>query len=315
MSKPQLIVCGSIAIDRIMNFSGRYRDLIKPDKLHVLSLSVLLDKLEDTPGGIGANIAASLARLGEKPVLLGSAGADAKDYINKLSDLGIDTTRVHFSQLATASFNVITDGEDSQVGGFYQGAMSDSDSLSLKPWQDQDALVVIAAHNPEAMNRQVRECQQYGLKLVYDPGQQVADPATDLASGVAEAEMLIANDYELSLLCQKLNINPDEIKKRMPVVITTLGKDGSIIEGRDVAEPLHVGIAKPAAVVDPTGAGDGYRAGFLYGYLRQWDLRKSGQLGAVVASFIVERHGTQVSFSKEDVINRYQDNFNEEIEL
>lgn len=315
MSKPQLIICGSIAIDRIMNFSGRYRDLIQPDKLHVLSLSVLLDKLEDTPGGIGANIAANLARLGEKPVLLGSVGADAKSYINELTQLGIDTSHVNFSQLPTASFNVITDGEDSQVGGFYQGAMSDSDSLSLKPWQGQDALAVIAAHNPEAMNRQVRECQQYGLKLVYDPGQQVADPATDLATGVAEAEILIANDYELSLMCQKLNINADDIKTRMPIVITTLGKDGSVIEGRELAEPLRIAIAKPSAVADPTGAGDGYRAGFLYGYLRQWDLLKCGQLGAVIASFIVERHGTQVSFSREDVIKRYQDNFNEEIEL
>jgi len=237
MNKPQLIICGSIAIDRIMNFSGRYRDLIQPDKLHVLSLSVLLDKLEDTPGGIGANIAAGLARLGEKPVILGSVGHDAKAYIDELSKLGIDVSRVHFSQLPTPSFNVITDNEDSQVGGFYQGAMSDSDSLSLKPWQGQDAVAVIAAHNPEAMNRQVGECREYGVKLIYDPGQQVADPATDLAGGVAAAEILIANDYELSLMCQKLNTTPDELKKRVPIVITTLGKDGSVIEGQQLAEP------------------------------------------------------------------------------
>src|SRR5665213_519096 len=156
MSKPQIVVCGSVAVDRIMNFSGRYRDLIKPDKLHVLSLSVLLDKLEDTRGGIGANIAASLAQLGEKPVLLGSVGADAKPYVEDLNNLGIDTSHIHFSQLPTASFNVITDGDDSQVGGFYQGAMSDADSLSFKPWQGEDIVAVIAAHNPEAMNRQVK---------------------------------------------------------------------------------------------------------------------------------------------------------------
>lgn len=315
MSKPQLIVCGSIAIDRIMNFSGCYRDLIKPDKLHVLSLSMLLDKLEDTPGGIGANIAANLAQLGEKPVLLGVVGNDGKSYIDDLERLGVDASHVHFSQLATASFNVITDSEDSQVGGFYQGAMSDSDSLSLKPWQGRNALVVIAAHNPEAMNRQVRECQQYGLRLIYDPGQQVADPGAAMAVGVAAAEVLIANDYELSLMCQKLNTTPDELKTRVPIMITTLGKDGSEISGLKLKEPLKVGIAKPGQVVDPTGAGDGWRAGFLYGYLRQWDLRVSGQLGAVIASFIVERHGTQVEFSKEAVIKRYKDNFNEEIKL
>src|SRR4051812_1601687 len=101
MGKPQLVVCGSIAIDRIMNFSGRYRDFIQPDKLHALSLSFLLDKLEDSPGGIGANIAYSLAQLGEKPVLIGSVGQDAKGYIEELAKLGIDTSQIHFSRLPT----------------------------------------------------------------------------------------------------------------------------------------------------------------------------------------------------------------------
>jgi adenosine kinase len=315
MSKPQLIVCGSIAIDRIMNFSGRYRDLIKPDKLHALSLSMLLDKLEDSPGGIGANIAANLAALGEEPVLLGSVGTDAKDYIQDLAGLGIDTSHVHFSDLPTASFNVITDAEDSQVGGFYQGAMSDSESLSFKPWQGQDVVVMIAAHNPQAMNRQVAECRDYKLRLVYDPGQQVSDHATDLAAGIDAAEILLVNDYELGVLCQKTGIAHERLRSKLPLMITTLGKDGSVIDGTLMDKPLHVGIAKPRAVVDPTGAGDGYRAGFLYGYLRQWDMRASGQLGAVVASFIVEKHGTQQRFSKQDIINRYRESFNEEIGL
>jgi len=310
-----VIVCGSVAIDRIMNFKGRYRDLVQPDKLHALSLSVLLDKLEDSPGGIAANITANLARLGERPVLLASAGHDAEAYIKELGGLGIDTSHVHFSKLPTASFNVITDNEDSQVGGFYQGAMSDSEPLSFMPWQGQDVLAVVSAHNPGGMNRQVGECKKYDLRLVYDPGQQTADAATDLAAGVAAAELLVVNDYELGLLCQKLNTTPDKLKGQVPVLITTLGKDGSVIEGHKVASPLQIGIAKPSAVADPTGAGDGWRAGFLYGYLRQWDLLKAGQLGATVASFIVEQHGTQAEFSKQDIINRYRENFNEEIEL
>lgn len=315
MAKPQLVVCGSIAIDRIMNFSGRYRDLIRPDKLHALSISMLLDKLEDSPGGIGANIAANLAALGEQPVLLGSVGTDAKAYIEELKGLGVDTSQVHFSKLPTASFNVITDAEDSQVGGFYQGAMSDSESLSFKPWQGKDALMMISAHNPKAMNRQVAECQEYKLRLVYDPGQQVSDPATDLKAGIEAAEVLLVNDYELSVLCQKTDTSPEALKAKLPLIITTFGKNGSIIDGTSVDEPISIGAAKPKQVVDPTGAGDGYRAGFLYGYLRQWDLRESGQLGAVVASFIVEQHGTQQRFSKQDIIDRYRDNFNKEIKL
>ena len=315
MSKTQLVVCGSIAIDRIMNFSGRYRDLIKPDMLHALSLSTLLEKLEDSRGGTGANIAYNLALLGEQPVLLGSVGKDGKDYIDDLAKIGVDTSGIHFSQLATASFNVITDSEDSQVGGFYQGAMSDSESLSFSGWHNKDALILISAHNPSAMNRQARECQQYGLKLVYDPGQQVSDPATDLGTGVAAAEIILVNDYELSVLCEKLATTPQKLSEQVPILITTKGKDGSIISGSAVSESLEIGIAKPKSIVDPTGAGDAYRAGFLYGYLRQWDLRICGQLGAVVASFIVEQHGTQQIFTKQAIMNRYQDNFNEEIEL
>ncbi len=315
MSQPTLVICGSIAIDRIMNFSGLYRDLIKPDKLHVLSLSVLLDKLEDSRGGIGANIASNLAQLGEKPVLLGSVGKDARAYIDDLKNLGVDTSHVHYSRLPTASFNVFTDAEDSQVGGFYPGAMSDAEALSFTSWQDRDVVALICAHDPTAMSRQVAECQQFGLRLVYDPGQQVSDPTTDLAAGVATAEALFVNDYERSVLCERLSMKTEELAAKLPVIITTLGKDGSIIEGNKLDSSLKIGIAKPLEVVDPTGAGDAYRAGFLYGYLRQWDLRICGQLGAVMASFIVEQNGTQRSISRSEITKRYQHNFNEEVVL
>lgn len=315
MSKPQVIISGSIAIDRIMNFSGRYRDLIKPEKIHALSISTLLDKLEDSRGGIGANIASNLAQLGEQPILLGSVGADAQRYIDDLAQLGVDVSHIHYSQLATASFNVITDAEDSQVGGFYPGAMSDSQPLTLAPWQDQDVLVVVSPHDPKGMNRQVAECRDLGLQLIYDPGQQVIDPATDLAAGVDTAKILLVNDYELSTLCDKLGTTEAELSTKVPILVTTLGKEGSHISGTALPEPLTVSIAQPAQVVDPTGAGDAYRAGFLYGYLRQWDIKQCGQLGAVVASFIVEQHGTQRTLNLADITQRYQVTFNEEITL
>jgi adenosine kinase len=316
MAKPQLIICGSIALDRIMNFSGKYRDLIKPDKLHVLSLSVLLDKLEETPGGVAANIAYSIAQLGEQPVLLGSVGPNAESYVKKLSDSGIDTSFVHTSQLPTASFNVMTDSDDNQVGGFYPGAMTDSANLSLKSWAGQDVLVCVSAHDPAGMRAQVAECQQYGLRLVYDPGQQVSNsPADDLKAGIDVAEVLIVNDYELGILCEKAETTPGAIKAKIPIVITTIGKDGSLIEGNQVDGPLGIAAAKPDKMVDPTGAGDAYRAGFLYGYLRQWQLPKCSRLGSVVASFVIEHHGTQTQLSKEAIIKRYQETFNEEITL
>jgi len=315
MGKPQLVICGSVAIDRIMNFSGRYRDLIKPDKLHALSLSTLLDKLEDSRGGVGANIAANLAVLDDKPVLVASAGKDASDYVADLAKLGVDTSHIHYSDLPTASFNVITDSEDSQVGGFFQGAMSDSDSLTLEPFKDTGSVVMVAANNPEAMSRQIKQCREFKLRLVYDPGQQVSDAQTDLAAGIETAELLFVNDYEMGLLQHRINAAPEQIKQQVPLVVTTLGRDGSVIEGYEVPEPIKVGIAQPDNIADPTGAGDAYRAGFLYGYLRQWELLRCGQLGATLASFIVERRGTQPWFTKQDVLDRYKDNFNEEIKL
>lgn len=313
---PKLVICGSIAIDRIMNFSGRYQDLIKPDKIHVLSLSTLLDKMENTPGGVGANISYSSALLGESPILIGSAGEDATDYMQRLTDAGVDTSNVHTSKLATASFNVMTDTEGNQVGGFYPGAMSDSASLSLKPWQGTDVLVMVSAFDPSAMQRLVAQCQEFKLRLAYDPGQQVASlSASDLGAGIDTAEVVLLNDYETSMTADKLGISLSELKSRVQVLVTTLGKHGSVIEGKNVSQPIQVGIAKPAEVIDPTGAGDAYRAGFLYGYLRQWELAKCGQLGAVVASFIVEKHGTQTEFTRQAIAKRYKDTFNEEIEL
>ncbi|HYH36355.1 MAG TPA: carbohydrate kinase family protein [Candidatus Saccharimonadales bacterium] len=299
-----------------MNFSGSYQDLIRPEKLHVLSVSVLLDRLEETRGGVAANIAHGIALLGEHPVLLGSVGPNAERYMKDLAAEGIDTGPVHVSDLPTASFTVMTDSHDNQIGGFYPGAMADSAGLTLKPWAGKEALVCVSAHDPKTMNAQVAECREYGLPLVYDPGQQVSNsPAADLKAGVETAEVLIVNDYELGVLSEKTGLTAEEIKARVPVVITTLGKDGSLIEGAKVSQPIRIPVAAPAALTDPTGAGDAYRAGFLYGYLRQWQLPACGRLGAVTASFVIEHHGTQARFSKEAVKARYQETFNEEIIL
>lgn len=299
-----------------MNFSGRYADMIQPDKTHVLSLSVLLDNLEDTEGGVGANIAFNSALLGESPVLLGSVGPDGEDYLLKLQKVGVQTDYVHHSKLPTATFNVITDIDDNQVGGFYPGAMSDASSLSLELWAGQDVLVCASATDPATMARHADECTRLGLRLLYDPGQQVSNiDGEDLRAGIAAAELVILNDYELAVVSKKTGWSESELKTKVPVFITTLGKDGSVIEGSSVKTTLKIKAATPTTTADPSGAGDAYRAGFLYGYLRKWELAKCGQFGSVTASFVVEQHGTQVIYSKTDLAQRYQQTFNEEIEV
>lgn len=231
--------------------------------------------------------------------------------------MGVDTDAVYFSQLPTASFNVITDQDDNQVGGFYPGAMFDSESLSFVPWKDADALFVISPHDPKAMRRQVAECKTHGLRLFYDVGQQVSNiEGEDIHAGLEAAELLIANDYEISVICTKAKISYEALIKKVPVVVTTLGAKGSLIEGKAVSRKIVVGAAKPANVSDPTGAGDAYRAGFLYGYLRQMDLEICARLGSTLAVYTVEKKGTQThKFTKAEFKERYKENFNEEIKL
>lgn len=309
----EIVISGSIAIDRIMSFGGRYRDHIQPEKLDTLSISIFLENLQDAYGGVGANIAYSLALLGDEPVLLGSAGRDAVVYLEKLAHDGVNIKHVFESELPTATFNVITDSDQNQVGGFYPGAMFDSEALTFKPWKDTHPIVVIAPHDPKAMRRQVAECRQWKLRLCYDIGQQVSNlPGDEMAEGVAAADILILNDYELAVLSKKTGLSPASIKATVPVVITTLGKQGSIIEGKKVTKPIHIGIAKPKQVADPTGAGDAFRAGFLYGYARDWPLKDCAQLGAVCATFAIETIGTQThSFTLQTAAQRYRQAFGE----
>lgn len=167
------MLTGSLAVDRIMVFDGQFKDLIQPDKLHVLSIAPLVDKLQITRGGIAGNIAYSLALLGEKPTLFASIGSDGKEYINSLSRLGVDTSHVHFSELPTASFSVLTDKNDCQVGGFYPGAMSDATSLSLDQFANEEMLFVLSAHDPAQMAVQIDECTKLQKRMCFDIGQQV----------------------------------------------------------------------------------------------------------------------------------------------
>lgn len=317
MAKPTLILAGSIAIDRIMNFKGKYKDLIQPDKVHVLSIGVLVDRLQHSQGGVGANIAYNLALLGEQPILLGAVGPEAGEYVKKLEKLGIDVSHIHSSNLPTATFSTLTDSDDNQVGGFYPGAMSDSAKLSFLPWKGQDVLAVISAHDPAAMRRQVAECQANHIRYCYDVGQQVATlSADDLAAGLKGAELVFTNDYELGLISKKLGKSEETLLQSVPIWVTTLGEHGCRITGKKILKTLEVSAVPDVKLVDPTGAGDAFRAGFLFGYIRQLPLEKCAKLGAVVARFAIEAHGTQEhTFTLTDCQALFQKTYHETLTL
>lgn len=309
-----LILTGSIAIDRIMSFDGSFEEAIKPDKLHVLSLSVLLNQVVDTHGGIAANIAYNLAMLGDQPLLLGAVGVNGRDYMAKLQTLGVNTQFIHFSELPTASFTVMTDKNDCQVGGFYPGAMSDEGLASLPEVvaTQKNSFIVISAHDPELMARQVRDCNEHNYRLFYDASQQINNlSGHDLQQGVEAAELLILNDYEMEVLQQKTGWSLAELQAKVSTIIVTLGEKGCRIYSQAAdGTPIDVAAIPDVKAIDPTGAGDAFRAGFLYGYLRNWSLVESARLGCVVASFAVERKGTQEhQLHWDKVKKRYQTNY------
>ncbi len=248
---------------------------------------------------------------------------------------------VHYSKLPTASFTVLTDKNDCQVGGFYPGAMSDAASLTVKrvveemkkkPDNNEDFLMVVSAHDPKAMVSQVAECQQLGKRLFFDIGQQVLILDKDqLRAGVEAAELMILNDYEMGLLQKKTEWSLEKIAGKLKACVVTLGGKGSVVycggEGRVgqksgkasmrlSVKSFTVPAVKLSKVVDPTGAGDAFRAGFLYGYVRDWPLRKCAKLGSVVASFCVEKHGTQEhKFTKRIVGNRYERTYGQSLDF
>lgn len=311
-----IVVTGSLGYDYIMDFPGLFADRIMPDKIHQISLSFLVDKLSKQMGGTAGNIAYSLGLLGAKPLIVSTAGNDFAPYKAYLRKKKINTKYIkEYKTEGTSSYFVVTDRDDNQIGSFYVGAMKHAKKLSLVDVTRDPAMVVIAPTDPEAMKRYVKECRKHNWPYLYDPAFQIATfTPEDLREGIEGAQILIGNDYEIALIEEKLGIVHDELRVMVPVVVTTLGPKGSVIETR--YDAVH---AKPAIVkkvVDPTGAGDAYRAGFLVGFLKEMDVGICGQMGSVSAAYAVEHYGTQNhGYTKKEFVKRYRENFSDIIEL
>lgn len=312
----RVIVTGSLSFDYIMVFPGRFADRIMADKIHQISLSFLVDKLDKQFGGVAGNIAYTLSFLGVEPTIVATAGKDFGSYASFLRRNHINTKFIRrYKDVSTSSYFVVTDMEDNQIGSFYVGAQKYASRLSLQAVKDGCDLVIIAPTDPAAMKKYVRECRSLGLPYFYDPAFQIATfSPEELREGIEGAKILIGNDYEIALIEQKAGMSHEEVVAMVPVVVTTLGSSGSIIETR--TDSVHVRVANPKEVVDPTGAGDAYRAGFLAGYLRGFDLAICGQMGSVAAAYTVETYGTMAHvFTQNNFIQRYKENFGSTISL
>ena len=315
--RDQVVVAGSLAFDNIMDFPGEFKDHILPEKLHVINISFLIPELKRQRGGCAGNIAYTLSLLGQPSRIVASAGWDFADYGDflRVHDIDVAAIRVH-DDVATASCFITTDRTGSQITGFHVGAMARAGELSLGELAgDRAACVVVAPDEPRAMVRHCREAVAAGLDCWFDPSFQVtAMDGETLARAARGVRGLFVNDYEHSVFQEKTGYRGDAIFELVEIAVVTLGKEGSWIRTRDGLE-LEVAAAELDELVDPTGAGDAYRGGFLAGRMQRRDLATCARMGSVAASWCIESYGTQNHrYAVEAFAERYRAAYGEELE-
>jgi adenosine kinase len=310
-----VLVAGSIATDHLMHFPGNFADSLLAEHLDKVSLSFLVDDLVVRRGGVAANIAFGMAQLGQAPVLVGAVGADFDDYRAWLTRNGVDCDSVYVSSVHhTARFVCTTDGQMCQIASFYAGAMSEARNIELAPAVERTGaeLVLVSADDPEAMTRHSTECREQGYRFAADPSQQIARmDGEQLIELIEGASMLFTNDYEKSLLESKTGLSDADVLGMVDVRVRTLGSKGVEITGRDM-ETVVVPAAQEHAKLDPTGVGDGFRAGFLTG--RTWGLswQRSAEIGGLLATYVLETIGTQeYQIKKNDFVDRLAQSYGE----
>jgi len=312
-----IVVTGSIAYDYLMRFPGRFADQILPEQLHKLSVSFLVDEMTKHWGGVAANISYTMALLGMKPRLMGTVGRDFPDYRAWLDAAGVDTSTVRqLDTVFTASFFANTDDDLNQIAFFYQGAMAFARDYPLAEAVDSKPdMVIISPNDPQAMTNLTEECRQGDIRFVYDISQQLARISGDeLKRDMAGAYALIVNSYEAEMILNKTGMQFDELREAVDLLVITEGKDGSKIY-KD-GSIIEVATAPPEAVADPTGAGDAYRAGFITGIAKGLPLKIAGEMGALCATYSVEKVGTQNHlFTLDAFIERYRRYFNDDGQL
>jgi adenosine kinase len=285
-----IVVTGSIAYDYLMSFPGKFTEHFLPEHMKRVSLSFLVDSMDKRRGGCAPNIAYTLALLGERPLLMASAGEDFGDYRQWLEAAGIDTS--HVKQIAgkfCASFFCSTDTENNQIASFYTGAMADAGQLSFRSVKDC-GLAIIAPNDPGAMVQYADECRVLGIPFIFDPGQQCARMAGDqLRDGVTGATVVIVNDYELELLRQKTGMSEADILAVAGTLIVTRGENGSTVLTAD--RSVDVAAVPPTRIVDPTGVGDAFRGGLMRGMSLGLPYGACARLGSVAATYALEHLG------------------------
>ena len=288
-----IIVSGSLAYDRIMDFPEYFSDHILPEKLHVLNISFTVNGMVEKLGGTAGNIAYALSLLGERPIILATVGHDYHRYFEWLAKKNIASDSIKIiEEEFTASAYITTDRADNQITGFNPGAMKYPSCFNFDRVNPQESIVIIAPGNLEDMINYPRSCKSRGIDYIFDPGQSLPMwNAQELIRCIDGSRILISNDYELELVINKTGLNRKKLLKKTRTIITTLGEMGSRVCTPD--REIDIPVAKAKEVLDPTGAGDAYRAGLIRGLTEGRGIEQCAVMGSVCASFAVECYGTQ----------------------
>ncbi|HEX6487831.1 MAG TPA: carbohydrate kinase family protein [Candidatus Dormibacteraeota bacterium] len=303
-----IVASGSVAFDYILTYAGRFRDHILLDKAHVLNLSFNVESLQRRRGGCALNYAYNLRLLQHPAAILATAGHDGAEHKQWLESLGVDCRglRLLEGELTATGFTT-TDLDSNQLTGYYGGAMYKAPMLGIEDSVPNPEAAIVGPNDPAAIVRLARECQERGVRFVYDPAFEIKDLSGEaLADGARGAWIVIGNDYEMELLSQKTGRAPTDLGAEL--VVTTLGRQGSVIEVGGLRHEIPP--APPTREVDPTGAGDAYRAGLAVGLLRGLDVPAAGRVASLAATWAVEQVGTvEHTYTPAEFTARYAEAF------
>jgi len=305
MNEPRILICGSIAFDTIMVFDDRFRNHILPDKVHMLNVSFTVLEMRREFGGCAGNISYNLKMLGGEPVMMATIGDDGQPYRDRLAQLGLDAAHVRTMPGSyTAQAFITTDLDDNQITAFHPGAMGLSHNTAVAD-ATNIALGIVAPDGRDGMLAHAAQMHDAGIPFIFDPGQAMPLFNRDeLRQFVAYADYLAVNDYEGQLLQERAGLSQDELATQVKAMIVTKGADGSdIVVG---GQTLHIPSVAPEREEDPTGCGDAYRAGLLYGIAHGWDWTRTGRLASLLGSIkIAQRGGQNHQFDRASIAASY----------
>ena len=304
-------VAGSVGLDHLMTFSGKFTDSFVAGSLEKVSLSFLVDSLDVRRGGCAANICYGMGVLGLNPVLIAAVGKDWADYEAWLSRHGVDTSHALVStNLYTAHFMVTTDDDLNQIASFFPGAMSEARNIELAPIMEKTGrfdMVVVSPDDPQAMLHHSEVCRKEGIPFAADPSQQMARMSgEEIKLLIDGASYLFLNEYELALAMQKTGWSDREILEHVKIRVVTLGSKGAKVESA-AGEFVQVGVPQEKSKTDPTGVGDSFRSGFIAGLAWGLSHERCAQLGSLIATYVIETMGTQeYRFTSAEFVARFQ---------